>query len=65
MSHETPVPDAETFLRELLIRTASAHGEHERDDLGGVYDEDWPRWYAAYMAQALASGGYTITRSTS
>lgn len=63
MSRETPVADTETFLRELLIRTAAAHGEHERDDLGGVYDEDWPRWYAAFMAQALADGGHTIVWS--
>ncbi|MBW9092553.1 hypothetical protein JNB62_02520 [Microbacterium jejuense] len=63
MSHETPVADTETFLRELLIRTAAAHGVHERDDLGGVYDEDWPRWYAAYMARDLAAAGHAIVRS--
>jgi len=65
MPHETPVVDTETLLRELLIRTAAAHGEHERDDLGGVYDEDWPRWYAAYMAQALADSGHSLVRSAS
>ncbi|MFD4957957.1 hypothetical protein [Microbacterium sp. NPDC058389] len=65
MSHETTVADTENFLRELLIRTAAAHGAHERDDLGGVYDEDWPRWYAAYMAQALADGGHVVVRGAS
>jgi len=65
MSNQLPVDATEDFLRELLIRTAAAHGEHERDDLGGVYDEDWPRWYAAFMADALADSGHTIVRSAS
>jgi hypothetical protein len=65
MSHETAVADTEAFLLELLIRTAGAHGEHERDELGGAYDEDWPRWYAAYMARALAEGGHAIVGSAS
>ena len=65
MSNQMPVDETKDFLRELLIRTAAAHGEHERDDLGGVYDEDWPRWYAAFMADALAGGGHTIVRSAS
>ncbi|MDF2580618.1 MAG: hypothetical protein K0S49_2197, partial [Microbacterium sp.] len=38
MSSEAPVSDAETFLRELLTRTAEAHGRYERDELGSVYD---------------------------
>jgi catechol 2,3-dioxygenase-like lactoylglutathione lyase family enzyme len=25
------------------------HGVHEAADLGGVRDEQWPQWYAAYM----------------
>ena len=29
-------------------RAATAHGEHEKRH-GGVYDEQWPAWYAAYM----------------
>ena len=35
-------------LREALIRASVAHGEHE-DRNGGVRDEQWPAWYAAYM----------------
>ena len=31
MSDEAYVSDAETFLRELLTRTAEAHGRYERD----------------------------------
>ena len=64
MSGEAPVPDAETFLRELLTRTAEAHGHYERDELGSVYDENWPQWYAAYMAAALTADGYAIARGT-
>ena len=29
-------------------RAAGAHGEHEKRN-GGVYDEEWPQWYATYM----------------
>jgi hypothetical protein len=32
----------------LLIETAEAHGRYEASELGGVYDEAWADWYAAY-----------------
>lgn len=32
----------------LLVETEKAHGAYEATELGGVYDEDWPRWYAGY-----------------
>jgi hypothetical protein len=32
----------------LLVETQQAHGAFEATDLNGVYDQDWPRWYAAY-----------------
>ena len=35
-------------LVQALIRAATAHGEHEKRT--GEYDEQWPAWYAAYMA---------------
>src|SRR4051812_4392507 len=35
-------------LEGALVRAATAHGEHEARN-GGVRDEDWPNWYAAYM----------------
>ena len=35
-------------LTEALIRAATAHGEHEKRE-GGVYDTEWPAWYASYM----------------
>ena len=36
-----------------LIRAATAHGEHEKR-MGGQRDENWPVWYAAYMAAEQA-----------
>jgi hypothetical protein len=35
-------------LEELLAETEAAHGVYEKTELNGVYDEDWPRWYAEY-----------------
>ena len=32
----------------LLARTEEAHGAFETSELNGVYDEAWPRWYAAF-----------------
>jgi catechol 2,3-dioxygenase-like lactoylglutathione lyase family enzyme len=41
--------DSVPGLAEALRRAAAAHGEHEKRH-GGEYDENWPDWYAAYMA---------------
>jgi hypothetical protein len=35
-------------LIDLLTRTGEAHGVFEETELKGVYDQEWPRWYAAY-----------------
>jgi catechol 2,3-dioxygenase-like lactoylglutathione lyase family enzyme len=40
-------------LAQSLRRAAAAHGEHEARE-GGVYDEAWPDWYAAYMVAEQA-----------
>ena len=32
----------------LLVETGQAHGRYEESELNGVYDQDWPAWYAAY-----------------
>ena len=32
----------------LLVEAEQAHKVYETTELGGVYDEDWARWYAAY-----------------
>ena len=35
----------------LLVQTMEAHGTFEETELNGVYDEEWPRWYAAYAVE--------------
>jgi hypothetical protein len=40
--------DRISALEALLSETETAHGAYEAADLGGVYDQDWPAWYAAY-----------------
>jgi hypothetical protein len=35
-------------IKSLLIQAEKAHGAYEASELKGVYDEDWPRWYAGY-----------------
>jgi hypothetical protein len=51
---------AAELLHEVLIETATAHGRYEKEHLGGVYDENWPAWYAAFMSQVLADRGYAL-----
>jgi hypothetical protein len=48
-------------LEDSLRKASAAHGIHEKEALGGVYDENWPAWYAAYMTQQLADDGYVIS----
>ena len=38
-------------LNALLVETQQAHGAYEAAELNGVYDQDWPRWYAAYAVE--------------
>lgn len=44
----------------LLTRAAAAHGVHEKEVLGGVYDDQWPQWYAAHMSAALDGLGLRV-----
>jgi hypothetical protein len=39
----------EKAVAALLRDAETAHGAYETDVLGGVYDEAWPGWYAAYL----------------
>ena len=39
----------EKAVAALLEETEAAHGAYESNVLGGVYDEAWPAWYAAYL----------------
>lgn len=40
-------------LEQALRDAAIAHGKHE--ERLGRYDENWPAWYAQYMAQSAGS----------
>lgn len=40
-------------LAPLLREAEAAHGEYERDELGGVRDEEWAAWYAEFILNAL------------
>jgi len=40
-------------LAGAMRRASLAHGEHEAR-MGGAYDQNWPDWYAAYMAAEQA-----------
>jgi hypothetical protein len=35
----------------LLVETMAAHGRFEETELNGVYDQEWPRWYAAHAVE--------------
>ena len=35
----------------LLVEAERAHGAFEAAQLNGVYDQEWPRWYAAYAVE--------------
>ena len=35
----------------LLVETMGAHGTFEETELNGVYDQEWPHWYAAYAVE--------------
>jgi hypothetical protein len=45
---ETDPVDA---IAALLVEAEAAHGTYETTQLGGVYDQDWPRWYAQYAVE--------------
>jgi len=40
-------------LTRLLRAAEAAHGKYERDELGGVRDEEWAPWYAEFIVNAL------------
>ena len=45
--------DGTEAIEALLAETEQAHGKYETTELNGVYDREWPRWYAEY---AVANG---------
>lgn len=51
--------DRDVVLR-LLRETAAAHGAYETEELGGVFDEQWPEWYATDLTDRLHAEGRRI-----
>ena len=43
--------DRTEAIRALLVETEQAHGKFEETELKGVYDQAWPKWYAAYAVE--------------
>ena len=43
--------DRTDAVRTLLERTEAAHGTYESTELNGVYDQEWPAWYAAWAVE--------------
>ena len=41
--------DRAAAIEALLVDASDAHHVYERDELNGVYDEDWPAWYARHV----------------
>ena len=39
----------EATLAALLGEANAAHAAYETGELGGVYDQQWPAWYARYL----------------
>jgi hypothetical protein len=56
--------DLTAVILDHLNQAATAHGVHEATELAGVYDEQWPEWYAAHMTRTLTEAGYRLVRST-
>ena len=38
-------------ITSLLVETGQAHGRYEESELNGVYDQQWPQWYAEYAVE--------------
>ena len=43
--------DRASAIEEFLLRAEAAHGAYEATELNGVYDEEWPRWYATWAVE--------------
>jgi hypothetical protein len=44
-------------LARLLSEAEKAHGQYEKDELGGERDADWAEWYAEFIVNALGRRG--------
>src|SRR5262245_27447039 len=44
-------PNNTTQIAALLSQAGSVHHQFEQTVLRGVYDQEWPAWYADYVIQ--------------
>ncbi|MFN8456324.1 MAG: hypothetical protein U0401_16925 [Anaerolineae bacterium] len=44
-------PNAVNQIAQLLSQAGSAHHVFEQTVLKGVYDQEWPHWYAEYVVE--------------
>ena len=60
---DSPMTDRATteVIVEALKSAAEAHGRFEAEVLNGVYDAEWPEWYASHMAAWLKEQGYLLS----
>jgi hypothetical protein len=62
----TAIDDRAEAISALLSEAEQAHGVFETTELNGVYDQEWPRWYAVYAVEhgigALVGKLVTIDR---
>jgi hypothetical protein len=53
-------------IEALLVQAGEAHHDFEETELNGVYDQEWPHWYAVYAVEhgldALAGHAITTDR---
>ena len=43
--------DRASAIEDVLARAERAHGAYEATELNGVYDAEWPRWYATWAVE--------------
>lgn len=43
--------DRADAIAALLVEAQGAHGVYEATELNGVYDREWPQWYARYAVE--------------
>ena len=43
--------DTREAIESLLVETEREHGAYETSELNGVYDDDWPSWYARHAVE--------------
>jgi hypothetical protein len=66
MTGDGTAGDRIAAINAMLVRTGEAHGAFESTDLQGVYDQEWPRWYAVYAVEhgIGALVGHVVTIDT-